>query len=96
MEIKINARDAHNWVRGITSCGFAFKAKVFDEPSIYGIPTPRFEDGGNVSKLSIRDEEGREVFWFERGCYGGMVLHCAEAAAEIVAELEATFCTVVE
>ncbi len=96
MEIKINARDAHNWVSGITSCGFAFEAKVFDEPSIYGIPTPRFEDGDNVSKLSVFDEGGREVFQFDRGCYSGMVLHHAEAAAEIVAVLEATFCTVEE
>lgn len=96
MEIKINARDAANWVSGITSCGFAFEAKVFDEPSIYGIPTPRFEDGGNVSKLSVFDEGCREVFRFDRGCYSGMVLHYAEAAAEIVAVLEATFCTVEE
>lgn len=93
MEIKINARDAANWVSGITSCGFAFEAKVFDEPSVYGISTPRFEDGDNVSILSVFDEKCREVFRFDRGCYSGMVLHYAEAAAKIVAELEATYCT---
>lgn len=91
MEIKINERDAANWVSGSLD-GYTFEAKVFDEPSIYGIPTPRFEDGGNVSKLSVRDDGGREVFRFDRGCYSGMVLHCAEAAAEILAALEAAFC----
>lgn len=95
MQIKINERDEANWVSGSLD-SYTFEAKVFNEPSIYGIPTPRFEDGGNVSILIIRDEDGREVFLFDRGRYSGMVLHCAETAAEIVAELEATFCMVGE
>lgn len=93
MEIKINARNAANWVSGSLD-GYTFEAKAFDEPSVYGIPTPRFEDGGNVSKLFVRDEDGREVFMFDRGCYSEMVLYYAGVAAKIVAVLEASFCTV--
>lgn len=95
--VKINrtAYDAgrSNWVSGETADGYTFEAKVFAEPSMFGIPTPRFEDGGNVSKLVIRDAEGREVYAYDRGpCYGETVPHYADVANEIVAALEAEFC----
>lgn len=95
--VKINrtAYDAgrSNWVSGETDDGYAFEAQVFAEPSMFGIPTPRFEDGGNVSKLVIRDAEGREVYAYDRGpCYGETVPHYADVANEIVAALEAEFC----
>lgn len=96
MKIKINERDAANWVSGSLD-SYTFEAKVFDEPSIYGIPTPRFADGGNVSKLSVRDAGGREVYLYDRGpCYGETVPHYADAAAEIVAFIEAEYCRVGE
>lgn len=56
-------------------------------------PHPRFEDGGNVSKLVIRDAEGRDVYAWDRGpYYGETVPHYADIANEIVAALEAEFC----
>lgn len=94
MKINRNAFDARlsNWVSG-SHDGYTFEAKVFAEPSMFGIPTPRFEDGGNVSKLVIRDAEGREVYAYDRGpCYGETVPHYADVANEIVAALEAEFC----
>lgn len=94
MKINRNAFDARrsNWVSGGHD-GYTFEAKVFAEPSMFGIPTPRFEDGGNVSKLVIRDAEGREVYAYDRGpCYGETVPHYADVANEIVAALEAEFC----
>lgn len=92
-EIEIVKCDCCRWVSGKTSDGLTFEAKVYDAPSVYGIPTPRFEDGGNVSKLHIRDAVGRDVFLYDRGCcYGETVPHYAEAAGEIVAVLEAEYC----
>lgn len=94
MKINRTAYDAgrSNWVSG-SHDGYTFEAKVFAEPSMFGIPTPRFEDGGNVSKLVIRDAEGREVYAYDRGpCYGETVPHYADVANEIVAALEAEFC----
>lgn len=55
VEIKKN-RSINNWISGIIDTGdetFKFEAKVFDEPSVFGIPTNRFPDGGNVSKLCV-------------------------------------------
>ena len=94
--VKINrtAYDAgrSNWVSG-SHDGYTFEAEVFAEPSVFGIPTPRFEDGGNVSELLIRDAEGREVYGYNRWLrYGETVPHYADVANEIVAALEAEFC----
>lgn len=95
MKIERSEYDATNWVTGITDDGWWFEAKVFAGPSRFGIPTPRFEEGGNVSKLHVRDAEGRDVYAWDRGpCYGETVPRYAEAAAEIVADLEAEFCAV--
>lgn len=79
-----------NWVSG-EGPDYTFEAKVFTEPSIYGIPTPRFEDGGNVSKLCIRDANGREVFSYDRG-FEHSDDYADEIARDIVAALEAEFC----
>lgn len=83
-----------NWVSGQLDERYSFEAKVFAGISVHGIPTPRFPGGGNVSKLCVRDE-GREVWGWDRGpVCGETVPHYAEAAAEIVAALEAEFCAV--
>jgi hypothetical protein len=80
------------WVSGQHD-GYTYEAKVFAEPSKYGIPTPRFEEGGNVSMLHLRDENGREVYLYDRRhIYGETVRHYVDAANEIVAALEAKFC----
>lgn len=89
--MKIGARNCRGWVSGSTDDGYCFDAKVFDLPSISGLPTERFPEGGNVSKLYIRDAGGREVYAYERGLHfaadGAMAL-----AFGIAAELEAIFC----
>ena len=61
MEIKITSfpKDS-NWVNG-TAGGYTFNAKVYDEGSVYGV------NEGRVSKLSIRDEYGREIVCYDRG-----------------------------
>lgn len=91
MEIEIGSRDVRGWVRGRTDGGHAFDAKVYDLPSVLGIPTERFPGGGNVSKLHIRDAGGREVYAWERGldfaADGATAL-----AAGIARALEEKFC----
>lgn len=79
-----------NWVSGYHA-DYTFEAKVFSKPSQFGIPTPRFEDGGNVSKLCIRDENGREVYAYDRGL-DFEEDYIEDIANEIVAALEAEFC----
>ena len=83
------------WVNGTTDDGCKFQAKVFEEPSQFGIPTARFEDGGNVSKLYIKAHDGRELLCYDRGFdyiddagedYVEDVMH------EIVLDLEKRFC----
>ncbi len=64
-----------NWVSGKTSDGFTFEAKVFEEPSVYGMSTPEYEEGNNVSILAVQNEER---FGFDE-------------LAEIVMFLETTF-----
>lgn len=68
MEINRKKFDAgrSNWVHGEHE-GYTYEAKVFKAPSQFGIPTPRFQDGGNVSKLCVRDQFGQEVYAFDRG-----------------------------
>lgn len=52
-------RTKTNWVIGTIDMDgekFDFEAKVFDEPSEFGISTELFPDGGNVSKLAINPQ----------------------------------------
>ena len=56
--VEIKSRRAHsNWVKGIVAVDdgseFEFSAKVYDEPSCFGIETDRFPNGGNISKLGV-------------------------------------------
>ena len=55
-EIK-GCRSYSNWVHGTVtvddSSEFEFCAKVYDEPSQFGIETGRFPGGGNISKLGV-------------------------------------------
>lgn len=93
MNIEMSNRDCSNWITGhIVRSGFTFEAKVFDEPSIYGIPTPRFEDGGNVSKLHIRDESGKDFYSYDRGLDFVADDGALAVASEIVLALEDVFC----
>ena len=50
-------RSDRNWVNGIVivddGSKFKFEAKVYDEPSCFGIETDRFPSGGNISKLAV-------------------------------------------
>lgn len=93
MKIEIGRRDGRGWVHGTTDEGHSFDAKVYDGPSVHGVPTERFPEGGSVSKMCVRDSEGREVRAWDRGpCYGETVPHYAEAAAAIAWALEEKFC----
>lgn len=52
------------WKQGKVSIDgkeYSYTAKVFDEPSHFGI------DDGKVSILSIRNEDGKEVVNYSRG-----------------------------
>ena len=89
--MEIGRRDAMGWVSGSTGEGHRFDAKVYDLPSVFGIPTERFPGGGNVSKLHIRDAGGREVYAWERGL-DFAADGAAALAVGIAAELEAEFC----
>lgn len=87
------------WVSGSVSDQFgmhvSFEAKVFEAPSMFGIPTPRFEEGGNVSKLCLRAEDGRELYCWERALDyvdPGFEDEAEDAVREIVAYLESEFC----
>lgn len=81
-----------NWVSGYHA-GHTFKAKVFTEPSMFGIPTPKFPDGGNISKLHIVDADDREVYAYDRGLdYSDE--RSEDVTHEIIAALEAEFCEV--
>lgn len=81
-----------NWVSGKTSDGFTFEAKVFEEPSVYGMSTPEYEEGNNVSILAVRDVNGDEVYYFDRGHEEQNEERFSfEELAEIVMFLETTF-----
>lgn len=77
------------WVHGKTEDGYAFEAKVFAEPSWFGIASPRYPEGGNVSKLWIVDPEGREILSYDRGFDGDHDEAAEEVMQEIVIGLEA-------
>ena len=79
-----------NWVSGYHA-DLTFEAKVFSEPSMFGIPTPKFPDGGNVSKLHIRKADGQEVYAYDRGL-DFEDDYIEDVANEIIAALEAEFC----
>lgn len=79
-----------NWVNGEHD-GFTFEAKVFKAPSKFGIATPRFQDGGNVSKLCVRDQFGHEVYAYDRGFDDEPTDEGFDVACEIIAALEAEF-----
>lgn len=67
-------RSDSGWVHGSVSVDdgseFEFCAKVYDEPSQFGIETARFPGGGNISKLGVsRADNGYEpqVLTYDRG-----------------------------
>lgn len=73
-EIKITRnRTKNNWVLGTASIDgkeFDFEAKVFDEPSEFGIQTDCFPNGGNVSKLAAKPSDvdwSHTVVSYDRG-----------------------------
>ena len=72
-EIK-GRRSNNNWVHGIVTVDdgskFDFEAKVYDEPSQFGIETNRFPSGGNISKLGVSyagDRYSPQVLTYDRG-----------------------------
>lgn len=58
MKLKVNRIDG-NWQTGMVG-DYWFQAKVFDEPSEFGI------NDGRVSKLSVR-KDGEEIMNYDRG-----------------------------
>ena len=74
--VKIKGHRAHsNWVKGVVTIDdgseFDFSAKVYDEPSCFGIETDRFPNGGNISKLGVYSANGLyddpQVLNYDRG-----------------------------
>lgn len=82
-----------NWVEGSTDDGYLFFAKVYTEPSLFGMSTPAHPKGGNVSILIVRDSTGAVVFHYDRGSYlVDMVGYAAlDAALDVAMTLEAEF-----
>lgn len=73
VEIKGHRSDS-NWINGTVTVDdgseFRFCAKVYDEPSCFGIETDRFPGGGNISKLGVYrtgDIYDTRVLSYERG-----------------------------
>lgn len=72
VEIK-SRRSDRNWVHGTVTVDdgseFVFGAKVYDEPSCFGIETDRFPGGGNISKLDVSRAGGDwySVLNYDRG-----------------------------
>lgn len=73
VEIK-SRRSDRNWVNGTVTVDdgseFVFDAKVYDEPSCFGIETDRFPGGGNISKLCVSragDRYSPQVLNYDRG-----------------------------
>ncbi len=82
-----------NWVDGLTPDDYSFSAKVYTEPSLYGMPTPDHPKGSNISILILRDATGAVAFHYDRGRYlVDMVSDVAlDAAIDVAAVLEAEF-----
>lgn len=73
VEIK-GRRSNSNWIHGTVTVDdgseFDFEAKVYDEPSQFGIETARFPGGGNIRKLGVsRADNGYDpqVLAYDRG-----------------------------
>ena len=73
VEIK-GRRSNSNWTHGTVTVDdgseFDFEAKVYDEPSQFGIETGRFPSGGNISKLVVSYAGDRylpQVLTYDRG-----------------------------
>lgn len=74
VEIK-GRRSNRNWTHGTVTVDdgskFDFEAKVYDEPSQFGIETDRFPGGGNISKLGVSYAGDRhflpQVLNYDRG-----------------------------
>ena len=65
---------------------------MFEEPSVYGMSTPEYEEGNNVSILAVRDVNGDEVYYFDRGHEEQNEERFGfDELAEIVMFLETTF-----
>lgn len=79
-----DSRQADNWVTGKVN-GYYFEAKVYDEPSHYGI------NGGRVSKLWMRDVATREVVCaYDRGwSVRPQTPEAKEAMKEVLAKMKA-------
>ena len=60
--LSIVSRKDSNWIEGriLSMPGYSFHAKVFDEPSQFGI------EGGMISKLEVR-KDGERVINYDRG-----------------------------
>ena len=72
-EVK-SRRSNRNWIKGTVTVDdgseFVFDAKVYDEPSCFGIETGRFPGGGNISKLCVSragDRYSPQVLSYDRG-----------------------------
>lgn len=71
-EVK-SSRSHRNWIKGTVTVDdgseFEFSAKVYDEPSCFGIETDRFPGGGNISKLGVYSTNGLydEILTYDRG-----------------------------
>lgn len=73
--VKIKGRRSNSgWVHGSVTVDdgseFVFDAKVYDEPSCFGIETNRFPGGGNISKLGVSYAGDRylpQVLNYDRG-----------------------------
>lgn len=71
VEIK-GSRSHRNWIKGTVTVDdgseFEFGAKVYDEPSCFGIETDRFPNGGNISKLGVYSANDlHDVLNYDRG-----------------------------
>lgn len=72
---KIKGRHSDSgWVHGSVSVDdgseFEFCAKVYDDPSQFGIETNRFPGGGNISKLGVSSADNGyepQVLTYDRG-----------------------------
>ena len=60
IRITSDMRKSTGWVSGTVDGNITFEAKVFDNPSVFGI------DGGRISKLSIRNAS-EEIVNYDRG-----------------------------
>lgn len=77
-----------NWVEGSADDGYLFSAKVYTEPSLFGMPTPVHPKGGNVSILIVRDSTGAVVFHYDRGSY--LVDMVGDAALDVAFDVAMT------